>query len=527
MSGSFLTSKISVIRRIARSILGDNSGQGSTARSVVWNYLGYVYQLAINFASTAYIARKIPVPEYGLLIFVVSLSQTLNMLDLGIGSVLVQAYVSAKVDGGIVRLNELLSTTFFVLTAIGALGAALFIGISALLPGPFNIPHQLLHEAAIIFLLAALMVQAGLSAVAVEQVYQSSRRFDRLNQVQFIIATLFLVLTVIALFAGFGVIALAVIQAIAAVLRPVLLICALPFTVSDARISFSRVRMKLLRPLLSVSKWAFVNSVSWYLLDLLMWIILGTFGSMQAAAMFGLANKLPKQLWNAIDRGASVFLPSMSQFAAEYDREKLRAIYIVVQKLVFGASLPFILLGIIFAWPLIHIWAGAQYHGATTTMQLLLLAAVGHAVAYPSSQLMYACSLPKKLVSQSVSILFACAAGAMILVPRYGAAGLAAAFAIPNLIICAGWTIPVACKLAGLSTSTLIEHSIKGLKLPLAATCAAVLLLLSFQSVLSAFWLFAGAVSCGCLYLGIWAKYTALPLYRNRAELSQPAVATD
>jgi hypothetical protein len=54
-----------------------------------------------------------------------------------------------------------------------------------------------------------------------------------------------------------------------------------------------------------------------------------------------------------------------------------------------------------------------------------------------------------------------------------------------------------------------------------------VLLLLSFQSVLSAFWLFAGAVSCGCLYLGIWAKYTALPLYRNRAELSQPAVATD
>jgi O-antigen/teichoic acid export membrane protein len=205
----------------------------------------------------------------------------------------------------------------------------------------------------------------------------------------------------------------------------------------------------------------------------------------------------------------------------------LRAVYIVVQKLVFGASLPFILLGIIFAWPLIHIWAGAQYHGATTTMQLLLLAAVGHAVAYPSSQLMYACSLPKKLVTQSLSILFASAAGAMILVPRYGAAGLAAAFAIPNLIICAGWTIPVACKLAGLSTGTLIEHSIKGLKLPLAATCAAVLLLLSFQSVLSAFWLFAGAVSCGCLYLGIWAKYTALPLYRNRAELSQPAVATD
>jgi O-antigen/teichoic acid export membrane protein len=527
MNGSFLNSEVSVSRRIVRSIIGGKSENGSAARSVIWNYAGYIYQLGINFGATAYIARKISVPEYGLLMFVVSLSMSLNMLDLGIGSVLVQSYVSAKIEGGIARLNELLSTAFVVLTGLGAFGAAILALLSTLLPGPFNIPHQFLHEATIIFLLAAVMIQAGLSVVAVEQVYQASQRFDRLNQVQFITATLYLLLAVIALASGFGVIALAVIQTVTAVLRPVLLIAALPLTVADARISLSGVQLRRLRPLLSVSKWAFVNSVCFYLLELMMWVILGTFGSMQAAAMFGLANKLPKQLWNALDRGVSVFLPTMSKSAAEGNEERLRRIYIVVQKLVVGATLPFVFLGIVSAWPIIHIWAGEQYGGATTTMQWLLLATMGHAISYPAYQLIYACSLPKKMVPQTLSLLFISSACALILVPRYGAAGVAAAFAIPNLVIYIGWLTPVACRLAGVSMAVLTREVVSGLKLPITAMCAGALLIFSFRSLFSPLWLFLGAVLCGAFYVGIWGRFTALPLYRSRASLSESVNADD
>ncbi len=512
---------------ILRRIVGGTSAPGSTARSIVWNYAGYIYQLAINFGSTAYIAREISVPEYGLLMFVISLSITLNMLDLGIGSVLVQAYVSAKFEGGIARLNELLSTTFAALSVLGALGAGVIIVISVLLPGPFNIPHQLLHEAAIIFVIAAFMVQAGISVVPVEQVYQAFQRYDRLNQVQFITATLYLVLTVVVLAAGWGVIALAVVQMFVAVLRPILLFAALPFTIPDVRMSFSRVHLKLLRPLFGVSKWAFVNSVCSYTADLLMWVIIGTFGSMQAAAMFGLANKLPKQVWMAMDRGASVFLPTMSQAAAERDEEKLRRTYIVVYKLVVGATLPFVLLGAVFAWPLIHVWAGEQYRGATTTLQWLLLAAIGHTILYPSFQLIYAQSLPKKMVAQNLTLLISSSVCMLILVPRYGAAGLAAGFAIPNLIISVGWLTPVACKLAHLSIRDLTRQVLDGLKLPLAVTAAGVLVLISLWTTLPAFWLLVGGVLCGCIYFAVWGKYTAIPLYQNREMLSASATALE
>jgi len=383
MTKQFPFLKESALGRILRAVVGGSSGQGGPVRSVMWNYAGHMYQLAINFGSTAYIARKVSVQEYGLLMFVVSLSITMNMLDLGIGNVLVQAYISAKSEGGIVRLNELLSTAFTVLTALGALGAGCFIVIAAFLPGPFNIPHQFLHEASLMFVLSAFVVQAGLSVVAIEQVYLASRRYDRLNQLQLITATVFLILTICVLAGGHGVVALAAVQLSVAALRPVLLISALPITVPGARLSFFCVHLRLLRPLLSVSKWAFANSICANLLELVIWTILGAFGSMQAAAMFGLANKLPKQLWNAIDRGAGVFLPMMSTAAAERRDVKLRQTYVLVQKLVFGAVLPFVLLGSVFAWPILDLWAGEQYRGATTVLQWLLLATVGHAIAYP------------------------------------------------------------------------------------------------------------------------------------------------
>jgi O-antigen/teichoic acid export membrane protein len=316
------------------------------------------------------------------------------------------------------------------------------------------------------------------------------------------------------------------VQLSVAALRPVLLISALPITVPGARLSFFCVHLRLLRPLLSVSKWAFANSICANLLELVIWTILGAFGSMQAAAMFGLANKLPKQLWNAIDRGAGVFLPMMSTAAAERRDVKLRQTYVLVQKLVFGAVLPFVLLGSVFAWPILDLWAGEQYRGATTVLQWLLLATVGHAIAYPSWELVYACATHKKVVGLSITLLVASSVCALIMVPRYGAIGLAIAIAIPNLLINLGWMTWIACERLKLSKQVLLKEMLAGLSRPSLVLGGGVLLLVCVQPFLSNHWRFVGAVVCGCAYLVAWGKLAILPLYRNRmVEQSNTAIS--
>jgi O-antigen/teichoic acid export membrane protein len=490
-----------------------------TARNIAWNYVGYAYRIAINLGITWYIVRRVSVVEYGLFLFVMALSATLYLLDMGLSSVLVQSYVEAASLAGKDRVNDLLSTSFIALSALGALGVLIFCGLAASLPGPFKIPLAYLHEAFLIFIIAAFIILVGFPSIAVEQVYQSSHRFDRTNQIQLVSATLYIGLSVLVLATGHGIVALALVQLLVALLRLILLVAALPATLPGIRLSLTRFSYALLKPLIHLSKWAFLSNLSAYLFDMLVWLILGTLGSMREAAIFGLAGKPTKQLWNLVDRGASVTLPLLSKSSAESDVIQLRLTYLKTQKLVFGATLPFIVLGCVFARPFILVWAGKSYAGAALVMQWLLLAALSQTLIYPSDLLLYACGRVKQaagisVVSSIISIL-----AALLLVSRYGAAGLAAGTAVTQLIFNCGWFTWAACRLSGTSLFTLLRALFAGLAWPLAALAFEIVVACALWSYLSSLWLVIVATVAGLIYFALWGLRTALPLYRGYTEV--------
>ena len=318
--------------------------RSNTARSITWNYAGYLYNISITLGLTPYIVRHIAVAEYGLLLFVFSLSATLYLMDIGISYLLIQAYVAAVEREEVHRLNDLISTAFLALTGLGSVGMLIFAGIAAVLPGPFNIPHQYLGEAVNIFLIAALVMQVKLPSIAVEQVYQASHRFDRINQIQLLTCTINVTLSVVVIWAGFHIVALAIVQ-LSVILQLILFILALPSSIPHARLSFTSFKWDLLKPLIRLSKWAFLHNLSMYLFDFMTWSILASLGSMREVALFGIASKMPRQLWNLVDRGASVLLPLLSRSYSEADHVSLQRTYLIAQRLIFGALLPFVALG--------------------------------------------------------------------------------------------------------------------------------------------------------------------------------------
>jgi O-antigen/teichoic acid export membrane protein len=491
----------------------------NTARNVVWNYAGYIYQTGINLALTSYIVRHLAVAEYGLFLFVVSLSATLYLLDMGISYLLVQAYVAAVEKAETDRLNDLLSTAFVALTAFGSVGVVSFAVLAALLPGPFNIPHEYLSEASFIFVIAALVMQVSLPSIALEQIYQASHRFDRINQIQLVTSTVSMILSIAVIGAGFHVAALALVQLMAALLQLLLFVIALPASVPQVRLSLMRFKWNLLKPLIRLSRWALVHNLSMYALDFLTWTILGSLGSMKEAAMFGLASKLPRQLWNMVDKGANVLLPLLSKFSAEADHINLQKTYLKAQKLILGAIIPFVVLGCLFARPLLQVWAGTEYRSATVVMQWLLLSAFAHAAGYSSDELLYACGQAKKSALISLSGGIAIVASALFLIPRFGAAGLAAGMALTQLLTNCGWFTSESCKLTHTSPRVFLRTVLGGLTWPLVVLAAEILLIWTIWSHLSSLWLMIAATISGCVYLVLWAVYTALPLYRNQTEI--------
>lgn len=493
-------------------------GKRSVAHSAAWNYAGYAFQLILNFGLTAYIVRRISVAEYGIFLLVMSLSATMNLLDLGISGVLVQNYVHAIKSHGRAYLNKLMSTAFVALGVLGFAGVLIFSILALFLPGPFRIPADLIHEAAIIFLIAAITIQVRLPVVALRQAFQSEGRFDRINQFSLLTATLQAAFSVGVLYAGFGVIGLAWVQFAIAVLQLGVYVVALPIVVPGSVLNLSGFEVRLVSSLITEGKWAFLSNVIGYLVEMGIWGILGSLGSMTEVALYGVAFKAPNQLWNLADQGADVLLPVLSGYAAEEDYPNLRRVFLITQQLLFGAVLPFVIIGSVFARPLLELWVGKHYLDAAFAMRWLLIAVLGHAIAHASDLMLYACRRVR------LASWISSAGGAMtclialFLVPRYGASGMGASLAASMLISAFGLYTFQACRVSRTSAWALARSLVSGLGWPLLVLAAEIVLIMRFRSDMSPLWTVIAAMASGCVYFLLWGSLTALPLYRNRGE---------
>jgi O-antigen/teichoic acid export membrane protein len=489
--------------------------RSTTSRNISWNYLGHIFKLAANLGLTFLIVRRLSVAEYGIFLFAIVLSSSIYMLDLGISTVLIQRFTAASLSPEEKHLDELIGTVIAALAALGAVGASLLIGLSLLLPGPFKIPPQYVHEASLVFVATAGSVFFGFLNLGFEPMYQAANRFDRLNQIQLAGSGFAFLCSATLLYFGYGIVALAAVQCLATAIQFLLFVVFFSSLSPYARIHLRDFRWNILADILNLGKWPFLDNVSSYISEALLWIILGSLTSMNEAAFFGLASKLPNHLWFLIDRGAGVSLPLMAQEMERHDQENLRRIYLVTQKLVLGLVLPFVVLGSVFARPLIHIWVGDTFAPSAVVMRWLLLASLAHAILYSSDLLLWSAGRYRRIALFSASGSMMTLALALVLVPRYGAAGVAISTAVVQaLFVCTPTTLQ-ACKLAHISLRCLATETTDGIKLPVAIMVLGIAMALVLGRNASPAWLVVAGILIGISYFVTLAVRTGLPLFRR------------
>jgi O-antigen/teichoic acid export membrane protein len=504
----------------------ERRGNLGFARSAAWNYAGYAGEVAAGLFLAAFVVRRVPVVEYGLFLFMFALAGALYLLDLGISNLLVQTYVSAARDDSRQTLSDALSTAFVTLTGLGVIGVAILCAVSLVLPGPFHIPAVHLREARIILVLAALTVQAGMSATALDHVYQAFHRFDRLNQLQLIATVARVGLTVWALSAGYGVVMLAVIQLLITLLRLLALWLGLPSANPNARLNIRRFSWVLLKDQFRNCKWSSLDDVSAHLASVSDQAILAAFSSMGAVAIFGVGGKLPRQIEALVVRGTGVILPALSLHHLNADEVRLRTLFVNAHRLIFTAVLPVVVLGCICARPLLELWAGIAYVGAAPVMQWLLIAVFSAVIHYPSGLLLYARGQFKAAARIAAYSSLANIAVSVLLVSRLGAVGLAIGTAVTHAFFNLSWYTPSACRAAGMSLGALTKAVIKGTGIQVCLLGAEVGLLCVLFPLLTPAWFVLTGITCGIAYLALWAVQTAMPMWRDeRIRPSALAVA--
>jgi O-antigen/teichoic acid export membrane protein len=415
-------------------------------RGLSWNYAAYGVEAAIGLALVAFVVRRVGVPDYGVLVLALSITSLLTLLDLGLLGLLVQAYTSERQRAGAEAVSRLLSASVAWLTIAGLAAFVISGAIAMVLPGPFKIDAPLVHTAAVVIAIVGAAAIVSLPSTSLELAYVASSSFGALGRVQMVVVIARAVATFIIIGAGHGVIALAWVHLGTAALRFVLLLGGLERHAGGARLSIGKPDFSTIRSLRANRPWATGDNIARQLATAADSILLGAMASQTAVATYGIAKRIPGQLLAVTNRGVDVTFPVLAEHHTRNESADLRRLFVSTLKVTAAFLLPVCLAGILFAPQIIVILAGNRYIEAVPMLRWLLAATMIQALSVPAYSVLYARGEISTAARIAMLEAIANISITMLLIPRYGGTGAAAATAITHTIGTLGWFFPAALK---------------------------------------------------------------------------------
>ena len=428
----------------------------STARSLMSGTITRYVLLGVNIAIGIFLMpftiRHLGTSEYGLWMLVASMTYYFQLLDLGYGSGLVRQVASADARGDVDEVNRILSTFVVVYSIIGFVALA---GVAAtilwVVPRfPDLTPGQVTRAQALLALMGA-RIAIGFPMTVFGAATRARQRFALNTSVAIAVALVNAGVTYLVLASGHGLVAL--VSATTAVGLASYLVYA--WTAKQAfpplRVRPSGFSRRLVREVTTFSVYFFVIDIAVQIgfnLDNL--VIAGAIGT-SAVAVYAVSARLAdfqRQLCNQFN---GMLFPVVVRLGARGHAGALRDMTVdgtrIALTLAAGATI--CLLG--FASPLIRRWMGPGFDGSVAPLYFLAIAGIVIVAQGPIGNVLLGTGRHRLVAFVALGEAFVNLALSLVLVRRYGMAGVAAGTALPIVAANVFIIVPAACRQVGLT----------------------------------------------------------------------------
>lgn len=184
----------------------------STAANVLWNWGTFAFTVATTFIISPFVVRSLGNTLYGLWVLLGSLVGYLGLLDFGVRGAVTRYVAKFHAEGDDVEAGRLTSTALRIFTLLGLAAVAVTILVAAALVYRFNITPAEAGTARIVVIVGGLTVAVSLIGGVYGGVVVGLQRFDLSGQMEIGIGLIRVVGIYLALRAGFGLVALSLIQ---------------------------------------------------------------------------------------------------------------------------------------------------------------------------------------------------------------------------------------------------------------------------------------------------------------------------
>lgn len=351
-------------------------------RNVLSNWGTYIFTAGISFALSPFIVHSLGDVSYGIWVLLGSLVGYLGLLDLGVRGAVTRYVAKFHSQGDHSEAARVASSALVIFSLVGLV--AIFVScICAVFVGQFfQIPVDLLDVARMVLILGGINMAVSMISGVYGGIVVGLQRFDYVNAAEFIIAALRALSIVIALKAGFGLIALALIQLGISALRGIANYWLSRIVYPQIRVSYFECRRSHLTMILSFSVSVLLLQASGMLILFTDSVVIGAFLPLSMVTFFAIAASLTEYARAPISGITHTLTPWASSLEGDDESGELQRILLAAARIATLIVLPIVLTFILRGESFIGLWMGPEYAAPSGDVLWILSLALWFAVGY-------------------------------------------------------------------------------------------------------------------------------------------------
>lgn len=447
----------------------------TVARNVSTRYLAIAVEAALGLVILPFNIAHLGTAAYGLWMLTASVTAYFSVLDLGYSGALVKFVAQYRAKRDLRALNEILSTTFHLFAAFGALTYVVALVLSIYLGRLFHLTPDQVHVGRWVLLIISVNVAGGTAFSVFGGVINGFQRYDLNNVVGTVSSVVTAIVNVIVLALGYGLIELVAATTTVRVLTYWIYRANAYRVFPGLSLSTSLFRRDRLREVTMFS--VYMLLIDWanklnYSVDA---IVIGAFLNTSAVAVWTVGQRLAEVTQRLTNQLNDVLFPTVVDNDTSDRRHRLQAIYVQGTRLSLATVIPMGGALMLTADRLVHAWVGPEFAGSVVILQLLALVVmirVGNATA---GTVLKGAGEHKLVAFTNVAAAIANLTLSIALVRPLGLPGVALGTLIPVAISSMFVLFPAGCRRVGLTVPQALRQAVWPAVWPAAVMAAFVL----------------------------------------------------
>lgn len=447
------------------------------ASRIVSNSTTSLVRFVIAVGATLYlipfVIEHIGKDDYGLWSLAFSLAGFLSLLDLGFATSVVKYVAELRGRQDVERRDAIVGTLMAVYLAMGLLVALVTVLCVPQLSDWFAIPAAQHEQATALFYLVSFRLALFLPLSLIKGVLFGEQHISAINLVQAVAALLNLALVVVLLEMGHGVVAMGVVSLALMVLEHVVYWVLLRGLVPDVRLRLSAFRWGLLREVAAFALFAALVNVSAVVLLQTDPIIVKAFLPLGAVAVYGVVMNVAKYVLMFVKQIANAITPAVAEMGGAGDDEAVRRVLLTGTKYAVGLAIPLAAGLSVYGADLLLLWVGPDLVEGAPILTVLLAATVFMTARESAGSVLamtghHRFAALMAVISALFNLFVSVALGFTL-----GMLGIALGTLAAGALVDAGFVVPKACRVYGISLWTYLRRAVLPLVAPTIASLGA------------------------------------------------------